>query len=600
MRRRRDAVNVRSHRRGGRRRRLVLAPWIVISTVSVLLLSGISAGYAWLVNQGCSGSPVHVTVLSSPEMSRILDNLGRRWTNSSPEVDGHCTSLKVVSKSSAEVSQALGPSWDPRRDGPRPTVWVPDSTAWLKLASARDDAARLVPDRQPSLARTPTVIGMPMPMAKALGWPKAKLSWKQLGADFAAGKSRKTWAQFGHPEWAPFNIGMTSPVTSTSGLHALTAIADTNDDGRITDAERKVLSSLSKTMQVYADDPATILGELTKRDVGGEKKVLPYLSAFPMLEHEVREYNDTNPRVPIAAVYPTDGSADADYPYLTLDAPWSKSTERRAAAQFLEFLRGPEGRQAFLDNFYRDPNRKASSKLTSAYGVRPEVTTLPRAVLVPDSVSLTVATWVASNQPTNVLFVLDVGKSMGEAVRGTDDDRLGLASTATSHAVSLLSDKAGVGLWALSSQIDGDSDHMELASVGPLSADAGGQRRRDLVQDDLGRIRSGNAGACGVYDTAVAAYQQLSKRYVPNARNLVVLITDGHDDGKGKSLKDALAKLKAAKNPKHPIHLVTIGYGAQARMQPLDQLATATGGRSYFVQYESDINSVLITALFNA
>ncbi len=42
MRRRRDAVNVRSHRRGGRRRRLVIAPWIVISTVSILLLSGVS------------------------------------------------------------------------------------------------------------------------------------------------------------------------------------------------------------------------------------------------------------------------------------------------------------------------------------------------------------------------------------------------------------------------------------------------------------------------------------------------------------------------------------------------------------------------------
>jgi Ca-activated chloride channel family protein len=593
MRRRRDAVNVRSHRRGGRRRRLVLAPWIVISTVSVLLLSGISAGYAWLVSQGCSGNPIQMTVLSSPDLSRILDNLGRRWTNSGPEVDGRCAGVKVVSKSSAEVSQALGPSWDPRRDGPRPTVWVPDSTAWLKLASARDDAARLIPDRQPSLARTPTVIGMPMPMAKALGWPNARLSWKQLGSEFASGKS---WAQFGHPEWGPFKIGMTSPVTSTAGLHALTAVADTDDDGRITDSERRVLTTLSRTMKVYADDPTTILGELTKRDVGGEKKVLPYLSAFPILEHDLREYNDTNPRVPIAAVYPTDGSADADYPYLTLDAPWSKPAERQAAKQFLAFLRGPEGRQAFLDNFYRDPNRRGSSKLTAAYGVQPEVKTLPRAVLVPDSVSLTVATWVASNQPTNVLFVLDVGKSMGAAVRGTDEDRLGLAAAATSHAVSLLSDKAGVGLWALSSQIQGDSDHLERASIGPLSSDG----RRGLVQADLARIRSGNAEACGVYDTAVEAYQALSQRYVPNARNLVVLITDGHDDGKGRSLEDAVAKLTAAKNPERPIHLVTIGYGPQARMQPLDQLATATGGRSYHVQYETDINSVLITALFNA
>ncbi|MGH3655347.1 MAG: hypothetical protein ACRDUA_01690, partial [Micromonosporaceae bacterium] len=77
-------------------------------------------------------------------------------------------------------------------------------------------------------------------------------------------------------------------------------------------------------------------------------------------------------------------------------------------------------------------------------------------------------------------------------------------------------------------------------------------------------------------------------------------VSDGKDDGSGASLKTAISKLKAAHHAKKPAHLITIGYGATADMASLGQLATATGGRSYQTQYETDINSLLITALFNA
>ena len=593
-RRRRNAERVRSHRRGGRRRRLSLAPWIVISAVSVLLLSGVSAGYAWLATSGCSGPPVQVTVLSAPNVARILDNLGRRWIETSPAVGERCASVKVVSKPASEVAQALGPEWDPRRDGPHPHVWVPDSTAWLKLASARDDAAPLIPDRQPSIARTPTVIGMPMPMAKALGWPKTELSWRQLGTELAT--DEQGWARWGHPEWGEFKIGMLNPVTSTAGLHALTAIADSNDDGRITDAEREPLKRLSRSMHVYEDDAATIIGELTKLDADGEEKVLPYLSAFPILEHELRAYNDTNPQVPLAAVYPTDGSADADYPYLILDVPWSSKAERSAASQFLDFVRGKEGRAVFAENHFRDPHRAAPETLTTEHGVQPEITTLPRAVLVPDSVSLTVASWVAANRPTNVLFVLDISASMDRQVRGTDSTRLGIAQQALSDVVDLLSDRAHVGLWVFGSELGDDGDHLELTSLGPL----GDESRRDAVHADLDELWTTSADDAGVYDTAVAAYRQLRDSYVSNATNLVVLITDGGDDGAGAPLEDAVAELGELRNPKHPAKLMTIGYGAEADTRALESLATATGGRSYHAEYETELGSLLITALFNA
>ncbi|MGH3735699.1 MAG: substrate-binding domain-containing protein [Micromonosporaceae bacterium] len=591
---------MRSHRRGGRRRSLALAPWIVITTVSVLLLSGVSAGYAWLATRGCSGAPEQTTIVSSHSLARLLDNLARRWANTSPAVDERCVAVKVVSKSSAAVAQSLGPTWNPRRDGPQPHVWIPDSTAWLKLAAAREEAAQLIPDRQPSLARTPTVIGMPMPMAKALGWPKPSLTWKRLGTDLASGKAKQEWARHGHPEWGGFKTGMINPVTSTAGLHALMAIADGNDDGRITNEERQPLVSLSRGMNVYAEDAATIVGELSKRDPGGDKQVLPYLSAFPILEKDLREYNENNPRVPLAAVYPTDGTSDADYPYLTLDASWSTPVHKKTAGMFLAFLRGAEGRKAFLDSFFRDPNRAAGGNLTAGYGVQPSLDTLPRAVLAPDSVSLTVASWVASNRPTNVLFVVDVSSSMSSQVRGTSEDRTGIVRDATARAVDLLGDKARAGLWAYSSRLDGDAHHAELTSLGPLTEKQGGVSRRELLKAEIDELTSEDSDTSGTYDTASAAYQHVLDRFTPNAANLVVLISDGKDSGSRLDLREVTAKLDAKANSKRPVHLITIGYGAGADVASLQKLATVGQGRFYHAQFETDIESLLITALFNA
>ncbi len=595
MRRRRDVVNVRSHRRGGRRRRLVIAPWIVISTVTALLLSGVSAGYAWLAYSGCSGAEVRVTVAASPTMAPIIDNLGRRWAATEPAVKGRCASIKVVSTNSAHAAQALGPDWNPRRDGPRPHVWVPDSTAWLKLASAREDAADMIPDRQPSLARTPAVIAMPKPMADAIG-PEPDLSWRRFGVDLAGEQANSFWADNGHPEWGKFKIGMTNPMASTAGLHALVGIADKNDDGRITDEEREPLLRLSRSASVHAEDTPKLIGELSKLDSKGEKKVLQYLSAFPILEHDLWNYNESAPTTPLEAVYPTDGSTDADYPYLTLDAPWSTPARHNAAQQFLAFLRGPEGRQTFHDNAFRDPNRMPGKSLAGRNGTLRKVPTMPREVLTPESVSLTAGAWTASRQPMNVLFAMDVSDSMNQPVTGVDSTRIQLAGAAVSKAVTMFGDRARAGLWAYSS----GAEHQELVPSGLLDEDLGGQSRRDALQASLSGMSGGGPDAPGAAGTALAAYQQLTDRHVKDASNVIVLITDGTDDQDDREVKDAVAKLQEARDAKRPTQLVTIGYGADVDMRALRALAEASGGRAYHAEHETDINSMVITALFNA
>jgi Ca-activated chloride channel homolog len=56
--------------------------------------------------------------------------------------------------------------------------------------------------------RSPLVIAMPEPPARALGWPNTKLGWADI---LAEANSTRGWAAHGHPEWGLFKFGQTNP-----------------------------------------------------------------------------------------------------------------------------------------------------------------------------------------------------------------------------------------------------------------------------------------------------------------------------------------------------------------------------------------------------
>ena len=283
-----------------------------------------------------------------------------------------------------------------------------------------------MPDLQPSLARTPAVIAMPRPMAEALGWPRTQLSWQDVIDKFAGNPDG--WAKFGK-NWGPFKFGMTDPLKSTPGLLALMAILDGNDDGEITPDEQASVLRLMQVRSIYTDGTNKIFADLKSADAQGEDAALHYVSAFPALEQEVLAYDRNNPRVGLVPVYPNNGSADADHPYLVLDAPWADRTHQKVAQEFLTYLRGPHGRAEFLGAGFRDPNRTAGKEL-EINGFTARLATLPRAVLLPESVQHSLDTWTALTRPTNVLIVLDVSGSMNDPVPGAGTSKLGLVRTA--------------------------------------------------------------------------------------------------------------------------------------------------------------------------
>jgi Ca-activated chloride channel homolog len=270
---------VRSHRRGGPRRRFPLGTVLVIAVVLVLG-GGVTAGVVLLKKDSCSGS-ASANVVVAPRIQTIMAKLANDWSQSNPNVNGVCGSVVISAKESPDMVTALANAkWDDS-SGAAPDVWVPESSAWVRKASADADAERIMPDLPPSLARTPTVIAMPRQLAEAAQMTNTPLTWRQIVDKLS---SSKGWQTYSHPEWGAFKVGLSDPQDSTPGLLALMAISDTDDDGEVTPAEQGALLDLKKVIAVKAASTDDILTGIRAAMDKGSSSGLTYVSAFPALE----------------------------------------------------------------------------------------------------------------------------------------------------------------------------------------------------------------------------------------------------------------------------------------------------------------------------
>jgi Ca-activated chloride channel homolog len=579
---------VRSHRRGGPRRGFPLGAVLVIAVVLVLG-GGVTAGIVLLKKDSCSGS-ASANIVVAPRIQTIMTKLASDWQQTNPNVNGVCGSVLISSKESPDMVSALAnASWDPT-GGPAPDVWVPESSAWVRKASADADAERIMPDLPPSLARTPTVIAMPRPLAEAAKMLDAPLTWRQIVDKLS---SSKGWQTYQHPEWGPFKVGLSDPQDSTPGLLALMAISDANDDGEVTPDEQGALLDLKKVIAVKATSTDDILTGLRAAMDKGTTNALTYVSAFPALEQDVLAYNLSQPKMPLVAIYPQDGIAEADFPYLVLSASWSDPTRKDIATAFGRYVRGPAGKAAFQAAGFRDSNRLPGPAMTAANGVTEKITALPRAVLLPESVQHAAATWTAVTRPTNLLLVFDTSGSMGGEVQGTGKTRLDLTKAAALGALDLFDDSAQVGVWAFSTVTNG-KDYRQLLPLGPLA------KSRTQVETAIDALQSG--GNTGLYNTTAAACQYVATNYVNGATNLVVLLTDGADDNNvvgGLSL-DALlnALTTTCGNADKPVKVITVGLGTSTNSEILHSISAATKAPSFSSPNTFDVSQVVLSAIF--
>jgi Ca-activated chloride channel homolog len=568
---------------------------------------------------GDPGDCLVIDMAVSPEKIDLLTNLAQTFNRSKTEVGGRCVFVNPKSKSSGAAAQLLAEGWDEAAEGPRPVIWSPAASAWGAITDQR-----LAEQGRPPIAgtgepfmNTPLVIAMPRPMAEALGWPATPIGWDDI---LTLATSDEGWAAYGHPEWGPFRLGKTNPNFSTSGLSALIAqnyaATGKTRDLTIEDLDQPSVvqtnTAVESAVVHYGDTTLTFLNNWYRADQQGT--ALTYVSAVAVEEKSVIDYNLGNPdgqldpgeeprppRIPLVAIYPEEGTIYSDNPLFVLDADWVSPAEKDAAAAFGEFVLRPENQQRVLEFNFRPANPEVAigAPIVPENGVDPDQ---PQTLLQVPSPPVMVALldrWSEQRKPARVLMVIDISGSMKEPADGGRETKLDLAKAAAIDSLDDFKDDDEVGLTVFSTGLgDGTEISLDLVPIGPMRDNA----------DDLRRQIDGLIPTNGtpLYDVTAETFQTMYDSYDPSRINAIVLLTDGkNDDGDvtddEAQLDRTLTLLRDRSQGElgRPVRVFTIGYGTDADLSVLRQIAEATNAASYNASDPRSIKKVFTAVVSN-
>ena len=499
---------------------------------------------------------VAVSFAYSPEKEKLLVPLVQKFNASGAEVAGKKVFVKATNVSSGDAQTKIASG------RLKLTAWSPASSLWGRLLNFDADQP-YAPETNPSIVRTPLVIAMWEPMARALGYPKRKLGFADI---LRLARSKKGWGAHGRPEFGQFKLVHTNPDFSTAGLSAVVAeyYAATGRKEGLRSADiargRKDVKDIEASIVHYGDTTLFISDQLRKNGLG-------YASAVAMEEATLVDFNQRRGnREKLIAIYPAEGTFYSDNPYITLNAPWVTEPQRQGAAAFGEYLaKNIDGETAARYGFRpSDLKEKPSAPLTAANGVDPAQ---PKRVLglpEPRVLDAIKRAWRVDRKPANVLLVLDTSGSMVEA------GRLPNAKSGLQAFLREVAPQDRVGLMTFNDRVT------PLTPIAPI----GGGNRAKLTARVSGLIADGGTA---IYDATNAAVAQVKKLADTSRINAVVLLTDGEDTDSSRSLDAVVRELEGQGDSSRRVRVFTIAYsaGAQGAAENLARIADASGGKSY-------------------
>jgi Ca-activated chloride channel family protein len=481
-----------------------------------------------------------------------------------------------------------GESIDEVREGRRKAhLLSPASGVFIKLGNA-EWRARLQKDgKQPqdligptkNLVRSPVVIAMWEPMAKALGWPDKPIGWAEI---LELAKNDNAWKDHGYPEWDPFKFGHTHPELSNSGLISIfaevyAAPSVKKDKGLTLDDVNnpetgKLVESIEQSVVFYGSSTGFFGKKMFANGPG-------YLSAAVMYENMVIESYD--PRkydkpFNVVAIYPKEGTFMSDHPVGVVQREWVDDEHRQAADKYVEFLLGAEQQKEAMVFGFRPglENTPLAAPLDAKHGVNPQQPEKLLEVPSAEVMKAILEVWKKSRKPTSILLVMDTSGSM------RNNDRLTNAKKGAKLFVTKLGNRDLFTLLSFSDKV--------APPEGQISLGTG----RDRANKAIDQLSPG--GETALYDAIGTAYDLAQGDDNKKLIAAIVVLTDGLNNWvKGKrvtyeenrqGLKDLLNKIKP--NPeKRLCPIFTIGYSLDPRkpeekeaLDALKQVAEITDG----------------------
>jgi len=206
-------------------------------------------------------------------------------------------------------------------------------------------------------------------------------------------------------------------------------------------------------------------------------------------------------------------------------------------------------------------------------------------------------------QNARLITVVDVSFSMAQTVPGSGgQSRMDVTKASLLQALSQFTENDEIGLYEFAAGLDGSRDYKELVPAGRLGdSTAKGVTQRSRLTSAFGSLKPVPDGATGLYDSALAIYQNALRTYEANEFNAVVILTDGANQDPGSiSLGALTSRLKKLADPRRPVPLIAIAIGPDADKAACDRIASATGGAAYRVNDPTEIHTVLLKAVVAA
>lgn len=483
---------------------------------------------------------IRVTMAYSPEKEAWLKDRFAAFNATNPKLNGRpiVVSGTNVSSGEARTNIKLGTL--------KPTVWSPSSSVWLQvLKQETGDQGVAISDRP--LVLTPVVISMWRPMAEALGWPTKPIGWADL---LALTQDPQGWGKYNHPEWGKFTWGHTDPEISTTALSTVLAefYAATGKTRGLTVADvqkaesQKYLRDLGQSIKHYGYNTLVFSDNMKKYGMS-------YISAFPVEEITLIDFNKSGPQVPLVAIYPKEGTFWHDDPFIVMRD--TKPEEQQAAEQLFNFLLTSESQTAAMQSGFRPASSAVplAAPLTAAMGVDPQQ---PRTLLEIPSGDVLVAaknSWANNRKRANIVLLVDTSGSM-------KGDKIEQAKAGLDLFISRLLPEDNVSLTTF------DSTPRVVVPLAPLTENR--VQLQNAVQDLAVN------GQTALYDGLLEARKQLetASDQDRNRINAIVLLSDGQDTANTRTLTDVENDYRES-----DISIFPVAYGDDADTDALTKIA---------------------------
>jgi Ca-activated chloride channel family protein len=529
------------------------------------------AAKAPLIGAQCPSARLPTTTVSitvAPELEdTVKQSLNPILTRTLP--DRECVKFNIQAQEPAETIQSAAILPLDRA----PDIWMPDSSLW------ESRVGRWKLNQDGSFATSPIVIATSQKAVDELGWGKKKPSWLQ-----ALASNRR--------------LAVPEISADAAGLSAVIALWQSLGKGEA--AQRALAGTVLAASRAGVPTEAQAI-----EAVESGSSAAPLL---PTSEQAVATENESNTeKDKLVAVQPTGGSPSLDYPVLTMlrakkdtSGEAGQVRERAIRAVVAQLFNSRSAGIVEAAGFEIPESRVATpaaptttdGKTTPSTGASPS----PIAGLAPAELAELVARITALSAPSRQLVIFDLSNSM-KAKAGNGMTRIQFAAAAAIASGNLLPDRAQVGLWGFSRNLNGKQDLIKIDDVSELGSGTGSHRNA-LNAHMTGTAKKLGGDGTALYSTAVAGMEEMKKLYDPRAGNAVVIFTDGANEDKGgPSMNATLERLGELYDPKKPVRLVCIGIGSGVDMKELTTLANKANGLAFLAKDPSELPTVLFKAM---